>query len=115
MDVLSAQRLGIPTCPPFSQENKVVAPLWPTLGRRSGRRDALRRAKTPQRGSAPSQVQTHGRSTGPTLRPPRWGSPAGSVLSPARAETFLPLDVVPAIQDLLQQGHQGEGADEDEE
>lgn len=34
---------------------------------------------------------------------------------PARAPTFLPLDVVSAIQDLLQQGHQGEGADEDEE
>lgn len=31
------------------------------------------------------------------------------------ARTFLPLDVVPAIQDLLQQGHQGEGADENEE
>lgn len=30
-------------------------------------------------------------------------------------QTFLPLDVALAVQDLLKQGHQGEGADEDEE
>lgn len=31
------------------------------------------------------------------------------------SQTFLPLDVALAVQDLLKQGHQGEGADEDEE
>ncbi|XP_030664678.1 uncharacterized protein LOC115834037 [Nomascus leucogenys] len=42
------------------------------------------------------------------------GLPASST-HPALSRTFLPLNVVPAIQDLLQQGHQGKGADEDEE
>lgn len=44
-------------------------------------------------------------SPGARLRAPR---------TPARTRTFSPLDVVPAVQDLLQQGHQSEGADEDE-
>lgn len=65
-----------------------------------------------------AQCRPRGRSHGP-----RRGGASGCHLGacpraprhPTRARTFLPLDVVPAIQDLLQQGHQGEGADEDEE
>lgn len=109
---------------PIFHENKVVGPLWARAGQalssgwgeRCATQHHRRDPNLTRRWSGALSADptlTHPRDARRALQAP--GARPRAPSPPTRAQTFSPLDVVPAIQDLLQQSHQGEGADEDEE